>query len=128
RRTMDQRLTVLRIGVMAALVALAVAFWILQVLQYQTYAELAENNQIRTIPLRAPRGVLYDRNGTVLVQNNYSYTIVLVREQSPTPRDLSDVVRRLAAATGADEARIADIVRRHRNETFQPIPVIEHAT
>jgi len=128
RRTLNQRLLVLRVGTVACLVALAVAFWILQVLQYQTYAELAQNNQLRTIPLRAPRGVLYDRNGTVLVENKYSFTIVLVREQSPNPRDLSDVVKRLAAATGADEGRIADIVRRHRSDTFQPIPVIEHAT
>jgi len=129
RQTLNQRLLVLRIAVVACLVMLAVAFWVLQVLKYETYAELAQNNQLRTIPLRAPRGVLYDRNGKVLVQNSYSYTIVLVREQSPTPRDLGDAVKRLAAATGADEGRVADIVRRHRNDaSFQPIPVIEHAT
>jgi penicillin-binding protein 2 len=129
RRTLLVRLTVLRIAVVACLVLLTGGFWILQVPEFEKYSEMAQNNQLRTITLRAPRGVLYDRNNKVLVQNTYSYTIALVREQSPNPRNLSDAVKRLAAATGADEGRIADIVRRHRTDaSFQPIPVIEHAT
>jgi penicillin-binding protein 2 len=101
----------------------------LQVLQFQRYSEMAQNNQLRTIALRAPRGVLFDRNGKVLVENTFSYTISIVREQSPNPRNLNEAVRRLAAATDVDESRLADIVRRHRTDaSFQPIPVIEHAT
>ena len=123
------RLAVVRIGVVVCLALLIGGFWILQVPEFEKYSEMAQNNQLRTIPLRAPRGVLFDRNGKVLVENTYSYTIALVREQSPNPRDLSDAVKRLAAATGADEGRIADVVRRHRTDaSFQPIPVIEHAT
>ena len=129
RRTMLVRLAVVRIGVLACLVLLTGGFWILQVPEFEKYSEMAQNNQLRTITLRAPRGVLYDRNDKVLVENTYSYTIALVREQSPNPRNLSDAVKRLAAATGADEGRIADVVRRHRSDaSFQPIPVIEHAT
>ncbi len=120
---------VVRAGVIACLALLAVGFWVLQVLQFQRYSEMAQNNQLRTIALRAPRGVLFDRNGKVLVQNDYSYTISILREQSPNPKNLSEAVRRLAAATGADEGRLSDIVRRHRfDASFQPIPVIEHAT
>lgn len=126
---METRLMVVRAGVIACLALLAVGFWVLQVLQFQRYSEMAQNNQLRTIALRAPRGVLFDRNGKVLVQNDYSYTISILREQSPNPKNLSEAVRRLAAATGADEGRLSDIVRRHRfDASFQPIPVIEHAT
>jgi penicillin-binding protein 2 len=129
RRTLQVRLGVLRGLAIAGLALLVVGFWILQVPGYQKYSEMAQNNQLRTIPLRAPRGVLFDRNGKVLVQNDYSYTIAIVREQSPDPRDLSDAIRRLAAATSVDQDRIADIVRRHRLEaSFRPIAVIEHAT
>jgi penicillin-binding protein 2 len=129
RRRLLSRLAVLRSLALGALALLVVGFWILQVPGYQKYSEMAQNNQLRTIPLRAPRGVLFDRNGKVLVQNNFSYTIAIVREQSPDPKNLSDAVKRLAAATGVEEARIADVVRRHRFEaSFRPIPVIEHAT
>src|SRR5690348_13632287 len=129
RQTLETRLTVVRTAVIACLALLAVGFWVLQVLQFQRYSEMAQNNQLRTIAQRAPRGVLYDRNGKVLVQNDYSYTISILREQSPNPRNLREAVRRLAAATGADEGRLSDIVRRHRADaSFQPIPMIEHAS
>ncbi len=129
RQRLLVRLTVLRIVAVVCLSLLAIGFWVLQVPEHQTYSEMAENNELRTIPLRAPRGVLFDRNGKVLVQNDYSYTIAIVREQSPNPRDLSDAIRRLAAATGVEEDRLADLVRRHRlDASFRPIPVIEHAT
>src|SRR6476646_2633079 len=95
RRTMLVRLAVVRIGVLASLVLLTGGFWILQVPEFEKYSEMAKNTQLRTITLRAPRGVLYDRNDKVLVENTYSYTIALVREQSPNPRDLSDSVKRL---------------------------------
>ncbi len=129
RQTLQVRLLVLRIGLSVAVVALAVGFWMLQIVQHPRYEEMAENNHLRTIPVRAPRGVLFDRNGKVLVQNTYSFTIALVREQTANPRNLTDTLERLAAATGADESRIADIVRRHRTDAaFRPIPVIEHAS
>jgi penicillin-binding protein 2 len=128
RRTLLLRVEVLRGVVIAVLALLVVGYWILQVAEYQRYSEMAENNQLRTIPLRAPRGILYDRHGKVLVQNTYSYTIAIVRERSPDPKNLSDAIRMLASATGTDEAQITATVRRHRGETFRPIPVIEHAT
>jgi penicillin-binding protein 2 len=129
RQTLLTRLSVLHVGVVVCLSLLAGGFWFLQILQFQRYSEMAQNNQLRTIALRAPRGVLFDRNGKVLVENTFSYTISIVREQSPNPRNLSEAIRRLAAATGADEGRLADIVRRHRADaSFQPIPMIEHAS
>jgi penicillin-binding protein 2 len=129
RRTFLVRLAALRIGVIVCLGLLTIGFWTLQVFQHDKYMEMAENNHLRTIPLRAPRGVLYDRDGKVLVENTYSYTIAIVREQMANPRNLSDTVTQLAAVTGTDEARVADVVRRHRSDaSFQPIPVIEHAT
>jgi penicillin-binding protein 2 len=129
RRTFLVRLTALRVGVIVCLALLAVGFWILQIVQRDKYMEMAESNHLRTIPLRAPRGVLYDRNGKVLVENSYSYTIAIVRERMANPRDLSDVVKRLADATGVEQDRIAEIVKRHRTDaSFQPIPVVEHAT
>ena len=42
---------------------------------------MAENNHQRTLTLRAPRGVVFDRDGRVLVENRYSLNISLVREQ-----------------------------------------------
>lgn len=126
RQSLLMRLTVLRAVVIVCFSLLAVGFWLLQVVQHDKYAEWADNNYLRTIPLRAPRGVLFDRNGRVLVQNRDSYTIAIVREKLI---NLDAVAGVLARATAVDEQAIRDTVQRHRREaSFRPIPVIEHAT
>ena len=85
---------------------LAVSFWVLQVAQNEKYAELAENNNQRTLALRAPRGVVFDRNGHVLVENRHSYSISIVREHT---KDLDNTVRLLASLIGFEErARARD--------------------
>lgn len=128
RQSFTLRLMALRIGAIVMFVVIAAAFWTFQVLDHEKYQQLAERQHLRTLPLRAPRGVLYDRNGKVLVRNTYSFTIALVREQST---NITEAVRRVAEATGVDEARIAEVVanaRRRRDPMFRPIPIIEHAT
>ena len=92
---------------------LAVSFWVLQVAQHEKYAELAENNNQRTLALRAPRGVVFDRNGQVLVENRHSYSISIVREHT---KDLNRTVQLLASLLGFEERAVREIVDRHRRE------------
>src|SRR6187431_2296426 len=126
RQNLHARITALQIGAVVCFVLLAVSFWLLQVVQHQKYQEMADNNRLRTIPLRAPRGVLFDRNGKVLVENRYSFTIALLREQTT---HLDESIRTIAAVTGVDEMRLREAVQRRRREpVFRPLPLIEHAT
>ena len=113
--------------VVAGLFALlVVAFWVFQVAQHQKFAEIAENNHQRRLPLPAPRGVLFDRNGKVLVENQNTINIALVREQSG---NIDRTLSLLAAATGADEERMRENVNRRRREpTYRPIILIENAS
>jgi penicillin-binding protein 2 len=126
RRSLLTRLTVLRAGAVVGFTLLAVTFWTLQVAQHAKYSEWADNNFMRQIPLRAPRGVLFDRGGRVLVENRDSFTISIIRERTT---DLDAAVTEIARVTGEDEQRIREVVQRHKREaSFRPIPVIEHAT
>src|SRR5439155_12093424 len=120
------RLTVLQYFIVVIFSALAVSFWALQVVQHAKYEEMAENNHQRTLALRAPRGLVFDRNGHVLVENRHSYSISIVRE---TTKDLNRKVRLLAAVLGMDEGAVRDIVNRHRREpTYRPITIVQNAT
>lgn len=126
RRSLPRRLTFLQSAVMAVFAALAVCFWMLQVAQHQKYREMAENNHQRTLALRAPRGTLFDRHGTVLVRNRNAFNVSLVREQA---RDLDATLARLARITGVDEARLRETVDRHRDEPrYRPIVLIHDAS
>src|SRR5881394_4335200 len=113
RRKASVRLTGLQAVIAAVFSILSVGFWVLQVVQHQQYNEMAENNHQRTLALRAPRGLVFDREGKILVENRHSYSISIVREHT---KDLNRTVRMLARVLGVDEAAVRDIVNRHRRE------------
>jgi len=126
RRRIGSRLAALQIGAVVVFAALAMSFWFLQVVQHQKYAEMAENNHQRTLALRAPRGVLFDRNGRVLVDNRHSFTISIVREHT---KNLDRTVQLLSQVAGLDPIEVKQIVDRHRGEpTYRPIVVVEDAS
>ncbi|HVB57604.1 MAG TPA: penicillin-binding protein 2 [Candidatus Acidoferrales bacterium] len=62
------------------IVLLLVGFWKLQVTQSDHFADLAERNRIRYIPIIAPRGAMLDREGRVLVDSYPSFSILLLRD------------------------------------------------
>jgi penicillin-binding protein 2 len=126
RRKLETRLVVVQIAITVIFAALALAFWYFQVVQHEKFREMAENNHQRTLPLRAPRGVLFDRHGKVLVENRDSFVISIVREQS---KDMDRTVRLLSRLINVDEEVLRETIRRHRNEpSYRPIPVVEDAS
>ncbi len=72
-----------RIIVVLAFVILAVQLWNLQVVQYETYTALADANRFRLTQVPAARGVMYDRNGELLVRNRPSYNVVIIPAYLP---------------------------------------------
>ena len=126
RRRIGERLVVLQVAIILAFAALGICFWVLQIVQHAKYEEMAENNHQRTLALRAPRGILFDRNGKVLVENRHSFTISILREHS---KDLDQTARLLAQVAGLDVKEVQEIIERHRGEpSYRPIVVVEDAT
>ena len=56
------RLSIVNMLVILLLSVLAVRLYVLQVVRGKYYAEVAENQRIRLLPISAPRGVIFDRN------------------------------------------------------------------
>src|ERR671923_590639 len=69
-----QALVVLMLGV------LCVRLYVLQVVRGERYAEIAENQRRRRLPIPAPRGVIFDREGRVLVDSRPIYNVIMSRE------------------------------------------------
>jgi penicillin-binding protein 2 len=126
RRRAGQRLTVLQYVIVTVFSMLAVSFWVLQVVQHPKYKELAENNHQRTLALRAPRGLVFDRDGRVLIVNRGSYSISIVREHT---KDLNVTIGLLADVLNIDESAVRDVVNSHRHEPpYRPITIVQHAS
>ena len=126
RRRITIRLSLLQYVLTVVFSILAVSFWVLQVVEHAKFEEMAENNHQRTLALRAPRGIVFDRHLQPLVLNRRSYSISIVREHT---KDLNRTVTMLSSVLGMDESAVRQIVERHRREpTYRPITVVQDAT
>jgi len=126
RRRVGLRLSVLQYVTVVLFSTLAISFWYLQVVQHDRFQEMADNNHQRTLPLRAPRGVLFDRDGRVLVENRHSYSISIVREHT---KDINRTITLLSQVLGVQEGSVREIVERHRREpSYRPITIVQDAT
>src|SRR5204863_6388346 len=126
RKKVTTRLTVVQSLVVVMFSMLAVSFWVLQIVQHAKFEIMAENNHQRTLALRAPRGVVFDRDARVLVENRQSFSISIVREHT---KDMNRTIRLLAQVLDSDEASIRAIVDRHRREpSYRPITIVQDAT
>jgi len=76
------RLHMIQVLILVLLSVLAVRLYLLQIVNGSRYAEVAENQRIRLLPILAPRGVIFDRNGHLLVDSRPIYSIILSREDT----------------------------------------------
>lgn len=60
---------------------LALRLWYLQVLGVDHYRDLSERNRIRHVAIQAPRGAIFDRHGTLLVDNRPAFTVSALRQE-----------------------------------------------
>jgi penicillin-binding protein 2 len=74
------RLRFIQVLVVVMLAVLGVRLYVLQVVRGERYAEIAENQRRRRLPIPAPRGVIFDREGRVIVDSKPIYNVILSRE------------------------------------------------
>lgn len=78
----------------AAFLAIGGKLWDLQVVSSDEYQKGADENRYRLLPISAPRGIIYDRKGTLLVSNVPSFTVSIVPGGLPTDEAEYDKVLR----------------------------------
>jgi penicillin-binding protein 2 len=126
RETMATRVRVLSIVVGAALAGVAADYWLVQGLHGPEYRELADNNRLRRFPIRAPRGVVYDRDGRALAENVPSYNLLLEPDAS---NDLQKSLAFAAAILETDPGQLHRLLVAHRRERpVEPALVAENLT
>ncbi|MDP9019827.1 MAG: penicillin-binding protein 2 [Actinomycetota bacterium] len=121
------RLGIVGVVTLSLFAALFARLWYLQVLNTGDYEVAAERNQRRVIPLPAPRGRIFDRNGAILVDNRASNVVTVNRAElnrlgEPERRA---VVERLAAVVQRPPAALTDRLDDQRFGPFTPVPVAE---
>lgn len=93
-------------------VVLLFSFWSMQILKNRYYTTLAEKNITRDIEVKAPRGLILDRNNTRLSENKLNFNLFLVREYSENLGKSFDFA---ASITGKDKEKIIESVAKYNH-------------
>src|SRR5918998_1615564 len=122
------RLHVIHAIVFVILAVLGARLYYLQVVRGGYYAERAENQRLRRLPIPAPRGAIFDRNGRLLVDSRSIYNVVLSREDMHGRNPL-DLVEPLAAGLGMTRELLRERFEEvARQPAFEFVTVKEAAT
>ena len=106
-QNLRSRLWIVQSFVVLLLALLGVRLYFLQLVRGQYYAEIAQNQRIRLLPIPAPRGVIFDRDGHPLVTSSPTYNVILSREDL-RERKLISLAKPLAEALGVDADILLD--------------------
>ncbi|HEX5707966.1 MAG TPA: penicillin-binding protein 2 [Pyrinomonadaceae bacterium] len=122
------RLNVIHGIVFVILAVLGVRLYYLQVVRGEYYAERAENQRIRRLPIPAPRGAIFDRDQNLLVDSRSIYNIVLSREDIKG-RDPSEFIEPYSRGLGLDPALLRERFEEIKAQpAFETVIVKENAT
>lgn len=98
----------------------------LQILQYYKYLKLAKENRIRLIHNDAPRGLIYDRKGRLLVANKGNYAIRIFADKFKKDDKFSENLNILVKILGLDSAEIQKKIKEATG--FEPIEISDNVT
>ena len=98
----------------------------LQIINQSAYLERAEKNRTVTVTTQGPRGLIVDRNGTLLAKNILSYSLEItpdqVKDLDATINALSEIIQ----ITKADRRRFARL--REDLNRYDSIPIRHELT
>ena len=96
------------------LIALVTRLGYLQIIENAHFSDLSENNRVRLMALPPTRGLIYDRNGVVLAENQPAFHLELVPEQVPDLKATIAGLSKLVKINERDIKRFYGDLKNHR--------------
>ena len=110
--------------IISAIVALVVFIYILRLFSMQImedkYKDAADSNAFLKRTLYPPRGLIYDRNGELLVYNQPAYDIMLIKREMPQDFDTIDFCSTLDITKEEFIERIHDLSQKRGYSRYTP--------
>ncbi|MEQ8514288.1 MAG: penicillin-binding protein 2, partial [Chromatocurvus sp.] len=104
-----------------ALVLVLARYFSLQVTDFEIYRTQSERNRVQLQALPPKRGLIFDRNGTLLADNRPSHTLSVIPERVG---DIDATLQRLAGLVELSEDDIEEFRRKlERRRPYDPIPL-----
>ena len=93
----------------------------LQVNRHQDFVTQSDNNRVLMRPVSPPRGLIFDRNGELLADNQPTFNLTIVNERSNNLEVLIEDLQQLINISTQDVAQFRE--RLKRRKPYQNIPL-----
>ena len=123
------RLKVFRVIVFVFFALLVARVFYLQIARGGYYSELSRENRVRSIVIKAPRGIIYDRNGKKLVNNVPSFDLIaipadILKDQNLKKQEMADI----AEMFGMNSQNVEVIVGSQNENSINPVLIKENVS
>jgi penicillin-binding protein 2 len=118
------RLTVATGVILLCFAVLLGRFMYLQILKYDYFQTLAENNRVSLVPIVPNRGLILDRNGVTLAHNFFVYTLEITPSRAGNVEETIKKVSQLVEVSAEDRKRFKKL--RQESHSFESVPIRTH--
>ena len=118
------RLTVATGVILLCFAVLLGRFMYLQILKYDYFQTLAENNRVSLVPIVPNRGLILDRNGLTLAHNFFVYTLEITPSRAGNVEETIKKVSQLVEVSAEDRKRFKKL--RQESHSFESVPIRTH--
>jgi penicillin-binding protein 2 len=101
------------------------SFFKAQVIEHDRYKLQSQENRLRSIPLPAPRGIIYDRNRKIIAENLPGYSVSIL---APSVDSLRAALRQLSTTVSLSKEQMDAAERRYRRDRNRPTVIIADAS
>jgi penicillin-binding protein 2 len=120
-----RRAGISKVALCVGFVLLVGAFFRTQVIEHDKYVMQSEENRLRPIPLPAPRGIIYDRNGLIIAENLPGYSVSITAQNVDS---LRASLARLASTLQLSRDQVDAAIRRFRRAPTRPTVILADAS
>lgn len=121
KHIVSARLLFSLLAVVAVFIAIGARYTYLQVFQHERYQTQSERNRVHVQSIPPKRGLIYDRNGVLLAENQPSYSLTIVRELVGDMEQTLALLQSELAITPSEIEKFRERLKRARH--FEEIPL-----
>lgn len=100
--------------------------WYLQILKGEEFKQFAEENRLKKIKIEAPRGMVFDRNRQILLDNHPTFNATITPQyfKAATPVQQDFTIDKLSRIVRVPGKTIQEILAKARRQpSFQPVVI-----
>lgn len=122
-RIVKQRVIAGAFFIVILMFVLIARMYYLQIVQYKYHSTLSEKNRVHIQAIAPVRGVIYDRNGIVIANNQPSFNLTFTRERAKDWRATIDALVEVLQLSDEDKQNLISKVQQ-RSRPFESVPIL----